>query len=396
MNKRTFKDIDVAGKRVLVRVDYNVPFNEDGEISDDTRIRGTIPTLNYLLKQKAKIILCSHLGRPKGMQNPKFSLAPVAKRLSNILGVPVKMAKDAVGESAKTLVGEMQPGDIVMLENVRFYAQEEENDDDFAKELASLADVFVNDAFGTAHRAHASTAGVAKYLPSVAGFLMSSEIMALGDYVENAEKPFVLILGGAKVTDKIGVISALLPKVNTVLIGGAMANTFIACNGGKLGYSRFEKDKLEVAKKILDEAERLNVKVLLPIDVVASTEFAENAPCKRMKADDIRDGYQAMDIGPKTCRLFAKEIKHAKTIVWNGPMGVFEFKKFQKGTRAVAKAVAKANCVSIVGGGDSASAINSMGYAGKITHISTGGGASLKFLEGANLPGISMLLDKDK
>ena len=395
MNKKTFKDIDVAGKRVLVRVDYNVPFDEDGEISDDTRIRGTIPTLNYLLKQKAKIIICSHLGRPKGMQNPSLSLAPVAKRLSSIIGVPVKMAKDAVGESAKTLVAEMQPGDIVMLENVRFYAQEEENDDEFAKELASLADVFVNDAFGTAHRAHASTAGVAKYLPSVAGFLMSSEIMALGDYIDNAEKPFVLILGGAKVTDKIGVISALLPKVSTILIGGAMANTFIACGGGNLGYSRYEQDKLDVAKKILDEAARLNVKVLLPVDVIASTEFAENAPCKRMKANDIHEGYQAMDIGPKTCKLFAKEIKHAKTILWNGPMGVFEFKKFQRGTRIVAKAVAKANCVSIVGGGDSASAINSMGYAGKITHISTGGGASLKFLEGANLPGISMLLNKD-
>lgn len=395
MNKKTFKDIDVDGKRVLVRVDYNVPFGEDGEISDDTRIRGTIPTINYLLKHNAKIILCSHLGRPNGVVAQKFSLAPVAKKLSSILGIEVKLASDAVGESAKKLVAEMKPGEIVMLENVRFYAEEEANSDDFAKELASLADVFVNDAFGVAHRAHASTAGVAKYLPAVAGFLMSSEIMALGDYVQNAESPFVLILGGAKVSDKIGVISALLLKVNTILIGGAMANTFIAAKGGNLGFSRYEKDKVEVAEKILQEAERLNVKVILPVDVVASTEFAENAPCKKMKAFDIKEGYQAMDIGPKTIRLYKKAIKRAKTIVWNGPMGVFEFKKFQTGTKEIAKAVAKNEGVSIVGGGDSAAAINSLGYAGKITHISTGGGASLKFLEGSNLPGVSMLLDKE-
>lgn len=394
MNKKTFKDIPVAHKRVLVRVDYNVPFDVDGQISDDTRIRATIPTINYLLKHNAKIILCSHLGRPNGVKSAKYSLAPVAKRLASLIGVDVKLASDVVGESAQKLVAEMKDGEIVMLENVRFYSQEEANDDDMAKSLASLADVFVNDAFGVAHRAHASTAGVAKYLPAVAGFLMSSEIMALGDYVENAEAPFVLILGGAKVTDKIGVISKLLPKVNTILIGGAMANTFIAAKGGELGFSRYEKDKVSLAKKILDEAERLNVKVVLPVDVIACTEFAENAPSKSMNAMKIRDGYQAMDIGKRTRRIFAKEIKKAKTIVWNGPMGVYEFKNCQGGTKAVAKAVAKNDCVSIVGGGDSASALKQLGYEHKITHISTGGGASLKFLEGANLPGISMLLDK--
>lgn len=394
MNKKTFKDIDVAGKRVFVRVDYNVPMDENGNITDDTRITETLPTLSYLLKQKAKIILCSHLGRPKGVYNANFSLAPVAKKLSQILNMPIKMASDVVGDSAKKLVAEMQDGEIVMLENVRFHSEEEANDEEFAKQLASLADVFINDAFGTAHRAHASTAGIARFLPAVAGFLMGKEIMALDGYINNAEMPFVVVLGGAKVSDKIGVITNLLPKATTILIGGAMANTFIAAKGGKLGFSRYEKDKVEVAKKILDEAERQNVKIVLPVDVLASTEFSENAPCKSMDAFNIKDGYQAMDIGRKTCRLFAKELKRAKTIVWNGPMGVFEFKKFKNGTKAVAKAIAKNGCMSIVGGGDSASAMEQLGYADKITHISTGGGASLKFLEGANLPGVSMLLDK--
>ena len=394
MNKKTFKDIDVTGKRVLVRVDYNVPMDENGNITDDTRITATLPTLSYLLKQNAKIILCSHLGRPKGVYNLAYSLLPVAKRLSQILDMPVKMASDVVGESAKQLVSQMQAGEIVMLENVRFHAEEEANDEAFAKELSSLADVFVNDAFGTAHRAHASNAGITRFLPAVAGFLMGSEIMALDGYIQNAELPFVLILGGAKVSDKIGVISNLLPKASVILIGGAMANTFIAAKGGKLGFSRYEADKVEIAKRILDEAEKQNVKIVLPIDVMASTEFSENAPCKRMDAYNIKDGYQAMDIGRKTCKLFANEIKRAKTIVWNGPMGVFEFKKYQNGTKAVAKAIAKNSGISIVGGGDSASAMEQLGFADKITHISTGGGASLKFLEGANLPGVSLLLDK--
>ena len=394
MNKKTFRDIDVAHKKVLVRVDYNVPLDENGEVLDDTRITATLPTLYYLIKQDAKIILCSHLGRPKGVVTPKLSLAPVAKKLSQLLNKKVKLASDAVGSSARKLIDEMKDGDLVMLENIRFYSQEENNDDEFARELASLADVFVNDAFGTSHRAHASTAGVAKYLPSVAGFLMNKELVALSNYVDHAEGPFVLILGGAKVSDKIGVIKNLLPKVNTILIGGAMANTFIAAKGGELGYSRYEKDKVDVATKILAEAERLNVNVVLPIDVIASTEFSENAPCKRMAASKIKEGYQAMDIGPKTRRIFKKYIKQAGTILWNGPMGVYEFKKYQEGTKSIAKAVSKNDGVTIIGGGDSVSAISNLGYDNKITHISTGGGATLKFLEGSNLPGVSMLLDK--
>ncbi len=394
IEKMTFKDIPVTGKKVLVRVDYNVPMDDSGNITDDTRIRATLPTLSYLIKQKARIILCSHLGRPNGVVTPGLSLAPIAKRLSTILEMPVKMATDAVGESAKKLASELKDGEIMMLENIRFYPEEEKNDDHFARELASLADIFVNDAFGTAHRAHASTAGVACYLPAVAGFLMGSEIMALGGYVQNAEMPFVLILGGAKVSDKIGVITNLLNKASVLLIGGAMANTFIAAKGGKLGFSRYEKDKIEVAKQILESAEAQNVKVILPVDVVASTEFSENAKCKTMSADNVEDGWQAMDIGKKTCKLFIKEIKRAKTVVWNGPMGVFEFKKYQNGTKAVAKAVAKSDCISIIGGGDSAAAIQELGLADKITHISTGGGAALKFLEGAVLPGVEMLLDK--
>lgn len=394
MNKKTFRDIDVAHKKVLVRVDYNVPLDENGEVLDDTRITETLPTLYYLIKQNAKIILCSHLGRPKGVVTPKLSLAPVAKKLSQLLSKEVKLAHDAVGVSTKKLIDGMKDGDIVMLENIRFYSQEEANDDEFARELASLADVFVNDAFGTSHRAHASTAGVAKYIPAVAGFLMNKELVALSNYVDHAENPFVLILGGAKVSDKIGVITNLLPKINTILIGGAMANTFIAAKGGELGYSRYEKDKVDVAGKILAEAERLNVTVVLPIDVIASTEFTEDAPCKRMPANKIKNGYQAMDIGPKTRRIFKKYIKKAGTILWNGPMGVYEFKKYQEGTKCIAKAVSKNDGVTIVGGGDSVSAVRNMGFSDNITHISTGGGATLKFLEGSNLPGVSMLLDK--
>ena len=395
MEKKTFKDIKVTGKKVLVRVDYNVPLDENGNITDDTRIKATLPTLNYLIKQGARVILCSHLGRPNGVVTPGLSLAPVAKKLSSILEIPVKMASDAVGESAKSIAKSLKNGEVMMLENIRFYPEEEKNDDNFARELASLADIFVNDAFGTAHRAHASTAGVACHLPAVAGFLMGSEIMALGGYVQNAEMPFVVILGGAKVSDKIGVISNLLNKASTILIGGAMANTFIAAKGGKLGFSRYEKDKIDVAKQILAKAEALNVKVLLPVDVVASREFSENAKCKTMDAFNIADGWQAMDIGKKTRKLFANEIKRAKTVVWNGPMGVFEFKKFKDGTKAVAKAMAKNDCITIVGGGDSAAAIQALKLTDKITHISTGGGASLKYLEGAVLPGVEMLLNKD-
>ncbi|MBR7172575.1 MAG: phosphoglycerate kinase [Clostridia bacterium] len=395
MKKKTFKDIDVAGKRVFVRVDFNVPQDDSGKITDDTRIRAALPTINYLVKQNAKVILCSHLGRPKGVFNDKYSLAPVAERLSELMNMPVKMAKDVIGTSAKTMTSEMKEGEIVILENVRFHAEEEENNEVFAKELASLADVFVNDAFGTAHRAHASTAGIAKHIPAVAGFLMDSEVVALSNAVENAEKPLVVILGGAKVSDKINVILKLMSKANTLLIGGAMANTFLVAKGYNIGFSKYEEDRIEVAKEIMEEAEKLNVKLVLPVDVVGGSEFSPTAKRKNFDVENIGSNYQALDIGKKTRKLFAKEIKNAKTVIWNGPMGVFEFKKFRKGTLAVAKAVAKSGAVSIVGGGDSVAAIQELGFANKVTHLSTGGGATLKFLEGATLPGVAMLEDKD-
>lgn len=396
MKKKTFKDIDVAGKRVFVRVDFNVPQDDDGKITDDTRIRAALPTINYLVKQNAKVILCSHLGRPKGMFNTKYSLAPIAVRLSELLNHEVKMAEDVIGKSAKTLTSEMKEGEIVLLENVRFHAEEEANDEAFAKELASMADVFVNDAFGTAHRAHASTAGIASHIPAVAGFLMDSEVMSLSNAMDNAEKPLVVILGGAKVSDKINVIFKLLSKANTLLIGGAMANTFLAAKGYDVGFSKYEADRVDVAKEIMEQAESLNVNLVLPVDVSAGSEFSPKAKCKNFDADKIKSGYQALDIGKKTRKLYAKEIKNAKTIIWNGPMGVCEFKKFQKGTLAVAKAVAKSGAVSVIGGGDSVAAIQELGFANKVTHLSTGGGATLKFLEGATLPGVAMLLDKEE
>lgn len=396
MNKKTFKDVDVTGKKVFVRVDFNVPLDESNKIIDDTRIKAALPTITYLMHHGAKIILCSHLGRPNGMFNPKFSLAPVAKRLQELLNHPVKLASDAIGESAIALTNEMKDGDIVMLENIRFYKEEEENDDEFAKKLASLADIYINDAFGAAHRAHASTAGIARHLPAIAGFLMSKEIVSLSKVLYAAEPPVVVILGGAKISDKIGVISKLIMKANVFLIGGAMANTFIVARGGNVGLSRYEADKVDVAKKILEEAEKLNVKVLLPVDSVVANEFAPDAKAKTVDAYAVPEGFQGMDIGRKTTRMFVKEIKKAKTIIWNGPLGVYEFKRFQKGTKKIAKAVAKSNAVSVVGGGDSAAAITELGYASRVTHLSTGGGATLKFLEGAVLPGVEMLEDKDK
>ena len=396
MKKKTFKDIEAAGKKVFVRVDFNVPQDEMGNITDDTRIRAALPTINYLVKQNAKVILCSHLGRPKGVVNEKYSLKPVAERLAELMNMPVKMAEDVIGDSAKGLVKDMKDGEIVLLENVRFHAEEEKNDPAFAKELASLADVFVNDAFGTAHRAHASTAGIAKFLPAVAGFLMDSEIMALSNAVNNAEKPLVVILGGAKVSDKINVISTLMTKATTLLIGGAMANTFLAAKGYNVGFSKYEADRIDVAKELMEKAENLNVNLILPVDVLAGKEFAPKTKSKSFDANKIGEGYQAMDIGKKTMKLFAKEIKNAKTIIWNGPMGVFEFKKFSKGTLAVAKAIAKSSAVSVVGGGDSAAALQQLGYANKVTHLSTGGGATLEFLEGKNLPGVAMLEDKEE
>lgn len=393
--KKTFKDIDVNGKKVLVRVDFNVPQDESGNITDDTRIRAALPTIKYLINQNAKVILCSHLGRPKGVVNEKYSMAPVAERLSELLETEVKLAKDVVGDSAKELTNNMQEREVVLLENVRFHAEEEKNDDEFARELASLAEIFINDAFGTAHRAHASTAGVAKYLPAVAGFLMDSEIVALTNATENAKKPLVVILGGAKVSDKIGVITSLMTKANTILIGGAMANTFLVAKGYDVGFSKYEADKVDVAKEIMEKAESLNVKLLLPVDVMAGSEFSPNAKRKNFTVDKIQKDYQALDIGKKTRKLFATEIKNAKTVIWNGPMGVCEFDKFQKGTLAVAKAVAKSGAVSVIGGGDSVAAIKKLGFANKVTHLSTGGGATLEFLEGANMPGVAMLEDKE-
>ncbi len=396
MKKKTFKDIEVTNKKVFVRVDFNVPQDELGRITDDTRIRAALPTINYLLKQNAKVILCSHLGRPKGVVNEKYSLKPVAERLSELMNMQVKMAEDVIGDSATSLIKDMKEGEIVLLENVRFHAEEEANDEEFAKALASLADVYVNDAFGAAHRAHASTAGIANYIPAVAGFLMDSEIIALSNAMENAENPLVVILGGAKVSDKINVISKLMSKATTLLIGGAMANTFLAAKGYNVGFSKYEEDRLDVARELMEKAEQLNVNLVLPVDVSAGKEFSPKAKCKNFAVDKIASDYQAMDIGKKTRKLFAKEIKNAKTIIWNGPMGVFEFKKFRKGTLAVAKAVAKSGAVSVVGGGDSVAAIQELGFANKVTHLSTGGGATLKFLEGATMPGVAMLLDKEE
>lgn len=395
MGKMTFKDIDVKGKKVLVRCDCNVPLDESNKIIDDTRIKASLPTIRYLINSGAKVILCSHLGRPKGSFNPKFSLAPIAKRLSEILGKEVLLAEDVVGDSAKVLTKDMCEGDVVLLENVRFHAEEEANDENFAKELASLADIYVNDAFGSAHRAHASTAGVARYIPAVAGFLMSREINTMGAVLKNPERPFVVILGGAKISDKIGVIVKLLEKANKFIIGGAMANTFIVARGGNVGMSRYEKDKVEIAKQIIDEAERNNIKIILPVDTIAVKEFAPTAKSKNIDIYNIPNDYQGMDIGKRTRKLFAREIKGAKTVVWNGPMGVYEFKRFRQGTFAIAKAVAKSGAISIVGGGDSVASINESGYANKITHISTGGGATLEFLEGKDLPGVAMLNDKN-
>ncbi|MGN1258979.1 MAG: phosphoglycerate kinase [Christensenellales bacterium] len=394
MDKKTFKDIDVAGKKVLVRVDFNVPVDDKNNIIDDTRIVAAIPTIKYLINNNAKIILCSHFGRPNGVYNENLSMKIVLPTLNRLLGQEVKMATDVVGESAKNLASSLKEGEVMLLENVRFHKEEEENDEAFSKQLASLADIFVLDAFGTAHRAHASTAGVARYIPAVAGFLVTKEVTEIEKVTKNPERPCVVIFGGKKVSDKIGVISAFMDKANTILIGGAMAFTFIVAQGGEIGLSRYEKDKIDVAKQILELADKKNVKILLPVDVVVTKEFTPNARTKVVKANKIPADCQSMDIGPKTRKLFASEIKNAKTVVWNGPLGVYEFKKFKKGTIAIAKAIAKSGAISIVGGGDSAAAVKESGYADKITHISTGGGATLEFLEGKTLPGIAMLNDK--
>lgn len=394
MNKKTIEDIDVRGKRVLVRVDFNVPLDENGNITDDTRIRAALPTIQYLIKNNAKVILMSHLGRPKGEFDPKYSLAPVAKHLSKLLGQEVIMAKDVIGESAKNAVANMKEGQVVLLENVRFHKEETKNDPEFAKALAQLGDIYVNDAFGSAHRAHASTEGVAHYLPAVAGYLIQKELEVMGKALENPERPFVAILGGAKVSDKIGVIENLINKVDVLLIGGGMAYTFLKAKGYEVGNSLLEEDKVELAKQLMEKAKEKGVKLLLPVDNVVAEEFKADAPHKVVDSDKIEPGWMGMDIGPKTREMFGEEIKKAKTVVWNGPMGVFEMPAFAEGTKAVAKYVSECGGTTIIGGGDSAAAVEQLGFADKMTHISTGGGASLEFLEGKVLPGIAALNDK--
>ena len=394
MAKKTIQDIDVSGKRVLVRVDFNVPLAEDGTVSDDKRIVAALPTIRYLLEHNAKVILCSHLGRPKGQVNPKYSLAPVGARLSELLpDTKIWFAEDTVGESAKTAIDDMKDGEIVLLENVRFYPEEEKNDPEFAKKLASLADIFVSDAFGTVHRAHASTAGVAAYLPAVAGFLIGKELGVMGEALDNPKRPFVAILGGAKVADKIGVIKNLLGKCDSLIIGGGMAYTFLKAQGYGIGTSLLDAESIDLAKDIMAEAKAKNVNFLLPIDTVVATEFDANAEHKVVPSTEIPDGWMGMDIGPKTAELFKKTIVEAATVVWNGPMGVFEFPAFAEGTKKVAEACAECAGTTIIGGGDSASAVKKLGFADKMTHISTGGGASLEFLEGKTLPGVAVLND---
>lgn len=393
-NKKTLQDIDVSDKKVLVRCDFNVPFDGEGNITDTKRVDESLKTIKYLIDHNAKVILCSHLGRPKGKVKPDFSLRPVAKYLSKVLGKDVKMASDVVGEGAKRVTSELKPGDVCLLENLRFEEGEEKNDDAFAKKLASLADIYVNDAFGTCHREHASTSGVTKYLPSVCGFLIQKEINVMGEALKNPKRPFVSILGGAKVSDKIGVITNLLEKVDTLIIGGGMAYTFMNALGYSVGTSICESDKLELAKDIMAKSKEKGVKFLLPVDNKVGKEYSPDTEAQVVDADKIPDGWMGLDIGPKTEKLFADAIKGAGTVVWNGPMGVSEWERFSGGTTAVARAIAESGAVSIIGGGDSAAAIQKLGFADKMTHISTGGGASLRFLEDQPLPGLVSLDDK--
>ncbi len=394
LNKKTVEDIEVAGKRVLVRCDFNVPFDGEGKIADTKRVDEALKTIRYLLDNNARVILCSHLGRPKGEFNMKYSLKPVAEYLTEQLGFEVKIAADVIGESAQALAANVQDGEAVMIENVRFHKEEEKNDPEFSKALASLAEIYVNDAFGTAHRAHASTAGVADYLPAVCGYLIQKEISVMGGALTEPKRPFVAILGGAKVSDKIGVINNLLDKCDTIIIGGGMSYTFSAATGGKIGDSICEADKFELAKGIMAKAEEKGVKLLLPIDTKLGDAFSPDANTQTVDAGEIPDGWQGLDIGPKTEALFSEAIKGAGTVVWNGPMGVSEWEAFASGTIAVATAVAESGAISIIGGGDSAAACEKLGFADKMTHISTGGGASLEFLEGLVLPGIACLNEK--
>lgn len=395
MNKKTVRDFDLKGKKVLVRCDFNVPLDENKNITDNRRIVGALPTIKYLLENDCKIILCSHLGRPKGEVKKEFSLQPVQKELERLLERPVKLANDIIGPSAKELTKNMQNGEIVLLENIRFDAREEANDPEFAKELASMAEVYVNDAFGTAHRAHASTAGVANYLPAVSGFLMEKELNFLGTALENPERPFVAILGGKKVSDKIGVIDSLLEKVDTLIIGGGMAYTFFKAMGYNVGDSICEEDKLDLAKDLMQKAKAKGVKLVLPSDTKVGKEFSADTESKTVKSSEIPDGWQGFDIGEETIKTYKEELANAKTVIWNGPIGVFEFDKFAVGTNEIARFLGSLEGVTtIIGGGDSAAAIEKLGISEQFTHISTGGGASLEFLEGKKLPGVECLLDK--
>lgn len=396
LNKKTIEDIDVAGKKVLARCDFNVPL-KDGEITNDKRIVAALPTIKYLMEHGAKVILCSHLGRPKGEYKPEFSLAPVAKRLSEYLGVEVKLAEDpeVVGENAKKMASELKDGEVMLLENVRYRAEETKNEENFSKELASLADIFVNDAFGTAHRAHCSTTGVASFLPAVCGFLIQKEIKFMGGALADPKRPLVAILGGAKVSDKIGVIENLIDKCDTIIIGGGMAYTFMKYLGHNIGTSLLEADWVEKAGEMMKKAEDKGVKFLIPADNKVGKEYDENTESQIVSSDDIPDGWMGLDIGPKTQEIFADAIKGAGTVIWNGPMGVSEWENFASGTISVAKAVADSGAISIIGGGDSVAAVTKLGFADKMSHISTGGGASLEFLEGKDLPGICALQDKD-
>lgn len=395
LNKKTIEDIDVKGKRVLARCDFNVPL-KDGEITNDKRIVAALPTIKYLMENGARVILCSHLGRPKGEYKPEFSLAPVAKKLSEYLGVEVKLAEDAevVGENAKAMAAELKDGEVMLLENVRYRKEETKNEENFSKELASLADIFVNDAFGTAHRAHCSTTGVASYLPAVCGYLIQKEIKFMGGALADPKRPLVAILGGAKVSDKIGVISNLIEKCDTIIIGGGMAYTFMKFLGHNIGDSLLEADWVEKAGEMMKSAEEKGVKFLIPVDNKVGKEYDENTESQIVNSDEIPDGWMGLDIGPKTQEMFADAIKGAGTVIWNGPMGVSEWDNFAAGTICVAKAVAESGSISVIGGGDSVAAVTKLGFADKMSHISTGGGASLEFLEGKELPGVAAADDK--
>ena len=394
MNKKTVRDIDLKGKKVFVRCDFNVPMDENQNITDNTRIVAALPTIKYLLEQNCKIILASHLGRPKGEFKPEFSLKPVAKELSKLLNKEVIMAKDVIGEGTIQKASELKEGEILLLENVRFHREETDNDPEFAKKLASMAEVFVNDAFGTAHRAHASTAGIADYLPAVAGFLIEKELKFLGEAINNPERPLVAILGGAKVSDKIGVIDNLLEKVDTLMIGGGMAYTFFKAQGYEVGKSICELDKLDLAKELMEKAKNKGVKLMLPVDTKVGKEYSADTESKTVKSTEIPADWEGLDIGEETIKMYSEELQKAKTVIWNGPLGVFEFPQFAVGTNSIAKVLADLDATTIIGGGDSAAAVKKAGLEDKMTHISTGGGASLEFIEGKKLPGIECLMDK--